>query len=77
MRSRRKFIKFIKLINRDVHRHFERQKSGKNGTSHIYLLFYLNKTLNILGMCNIDKNKSIFSWILSITINILLIVLLC
>ncbi len=40
--------------------------------------FFLNKTLNILGKCDIDKNISIFSGILSITIdNILLIVLLC
>ncbi len=50
MRSRRKWLegRLRLLINRDVHRHFERQKSGKKGTSHIYLLFYPNKTLNIL-----------------------------
>ncbi len=42
---------------RDVHRPLRgRGSSGKKGTSHIYFTFFLNKMLNILGVCDIDKN---------------------
>ncbi len=44
-----------------MHRHFEGQGlKWKKGTSHIY--FFLNKTLNILGMCDIDKKYIIIFW---------------
>ncbi len=65
---------------RDLHRYFEGQGlKWKKGHLYIYIyFFFLNKTLNIFGMCDVDKNISIFSAFLSITIdNILLIVLLC
>ncbi len=42
--------------HRDVHRHFEGQgfKWKKWHFSYLFI-YFLNKTLNILGMCNIDK----------------------
>ncbi len=39
-----------------------RGSSEKKGTSHIYLNVFLNKTLNILGMCDIDKKYINIFW---------------